>query len=364
MTDTALAPLSERTSPLSHKRKAAVIVQLLIGDGGKLELSQLPEDMQILLARELGAIKLVDRDTVHQIAQEFARDLGAVGLSSPGGANGAIEALSSHLSADLTARLRAERANAHGHDPWTSLLALPDDQFLTILTSQNAEISAVALSKLPVTRSALMLEKLSGDTARLIAYAVAQTEKIAPATVVKIGAALVKNHCKVAQIAFAKAPDARVGAILNSSPAVTRDAVLDALNEEDQAFADNVRKSIFTFKDIPDRLVPTDVPACIRGVAPEVLATAIAGALAGDEALNAAAEFILANISQRMSGQIREEADEQGPIKPKIVEEAMRDLSAAIRTLANKGAITMKTEEEDEDTLSWTHLASLPNVCA
>ncbi|MDG1520857.1 MAG: FliG C-terminal domain-containing protein [Yoonia sp.] len=65
-----------------------------------------------------------------------------------------------------------------------------------------------------------------------------------------------------------------------------------------------------------------------------------------------------------MSGQIREEADEQGPIKPKIAEEAMRDLSAAIRTLADKGAITMKTEEEDEDTLSWTHLANLPNICA
>ena len=42
----------------------------------------------------------------------------------------------------------------------------------------------------------------------------------------------------------------------------------------------------------------------------------------------------------------------------------MRDLSAAIRTLVDKGAITMKTEEEDEDTLSWTHLASLPNICA
>lgn len=65
-----------------------------------------------------------------------------------------------------------------------------------------------------------------------------------------------------------------------------------------------------------------------------------------------------------MSGQIREEADEQGPIKLKIAEEAIRDLSAAIRNPADKGAITMKTEEEGEDTLSWTHLASLPNICA
>ena len=48
---------------------------VLIGDGGKLELSQLPEEMQMLLASELGAIRLIDCDTVHLVAAEFARDL-------------------------------------------------------------------------------------------------------------------------------------------------------------------------------------------------------------------------------------------------------------------------------------------------
>ncbi len=348
MTDTAFAPLADRAVPLSRKRKAAVIVQLLIGDGGKLELSQLPDDLQILLARELGAIRLVDRDTVHQIAAEFAQDLGSVGLSSPGGADGAIEALSSHLSADLTARLRAERADAAGRDPWISLLALPDDRFLTILTQQCAEISAVALSKLPVARAALMLEKLSGDMARRIAYAVAQTEKIAPEMVARIGTALVRDHCKSTPVAFEKAPDARVGAILNSSPAATREAVLNGLGDDDPAFADNVRKSIFTFKDIPDRLAPTDIPACIRGVAADVLATAIAGALTGGEDLKKTGEFILENISQRMAAQIREEAEEKGTIKPKVAEDAMRELSSAIRALADDGSITLISPEDEE----------------
>ena len=77
----------------------------------------------------------------------------------------------------------------------------------------------------------------------------------------------------------------------------------------------------------------------LRGIPPEVLATAIAGALAGDTELVATAEFILENISQRMAGQIREEADEQGPIKAKIAEEAMRDLSSAVRALADDGTI-------------------------
>ena len=349
MTDTVLASLADRSPPLSRKRKAAVIVQLLIGDGGKLELSKLPEDMQILLARELGAIKLVDRDTVHRVAAEFARDLGAVGLSSPGGADGAIDALSAHLSPSLTTRLRAERADSAGTDPWATLLGLTDDGLLEIMTQQSVEVSAIALSKLPVSRAALMLEKLPGDLARRITYAVSQTENIAPTTVHKIGVALIKDHCKITQIAFEKAPDARVGAILNSSPAMTRDAVLEGLGVDDADFANSVRKSIFTFKDIPHRLTPTDIPACIRGVPPEVLTTALAAALAGDADFVATAEFILENISQRMAAQIREDAAEQGPVKAKLAEEAMRDLSSAIRALADEGTIAFKSDDDDED---------------
>lgn len=138
------------------------------------------------------------------------------------------------------------------------------------------------------------------------------------------------------------------GSVRSSIPAQTRDSLLDGLGEDDPVFADSVRKSIFTFKDIPLRLTPTDVPACIRGIPPEVLATAVAGALAGDAELVATAEFILANISQRMAGQIREEAAEQGPIKAKVAKEAMRDLSSAVRALADDGTITLITDDEDD----------------
>lgn len=349
MEASTLAPLSDRTPRLSRKRKAAMIVQLLIGDGGKLQLSQLPEEMQILLARELGAIRLVDRETVHQVAEEFARDLGAIGLSSPGGADGAIEALSSDLSPELANRLRAEMSSAKNGDPWPMILALPDETLLSIMSRESPEVSAVALSKLSVVKAALVLEKMPGDQARRITYSISLTEKIAPDAVRRIGAGLVKEYCTKKVVAFDKAPVARVGAILNSSPALTRENVLEGLGTDDPVFADNVRKAIFTFKDIPARLVPTDVPACIRGVDADVLSTAIAAGLTGDEAFVASAEFILANISQRMAGQIREDAAEKGAVKAKVAEEAMRDLSSAIRELVDSGAITLVSEDEEDE---------------
>lgn len=349
METAALAtPPKPRLPAISRRRKAAMIVQLLIGDGGKLQLSQLPEELQILLAHELGAIRLVDRDTVNAVATEFTTQLGAIGMSAPGGAESAIEALSQHLSPDLANRLRADLSSAKNGDPWPLIVALEQEALIGIMHKESVEICAVTLSKLPVSKAAALLEKLPGDQARRITYAISQTEDIAPEAVKRIGAALVQDHCTKKTVAFEKAPIARVGAILNSSPAVTRDSVLEGLGADDPVFADGVRKAIFTFKDIPLRLVPTDVPACIRGVDASELSTAIAAGLAGDEEMVTAAEFILANISQRMAGQIREDAAEKGAVRGKVAEEAMRALSSAIRELVDAGTITLKSDEEED----------------
>ncbi len=78
--------------------------------------------------------------------------------------------------------------------------------------------------------------------------------------------------------AFAEGPVERVGAILNFSPAATRDDVLEGLHEEDEDFATEVRRAIFTFANIPDRIDPRDVPKITRDVDPAQLITALASA--------------------------------------------------------------------------------------
>lgn len=339
------------TLQLSRRRKAALIVQLMIGDGGKLSLSQLPEHLQELLTRELGAIRLIDRDTVNAVAGEFADLLGAIGLSAPGGVAAALDALSAHLSPELAGRLKAELGGARDDDPWVQLAGLDVDELTPIMLSESTEVSAVILSKLPVAKAASVLGALPGEKARAITFAVSRTADIAPELVKRIGGALVAAYCTVKITAFEKPPVDRVGAILNSSPAATRDAMLDGLDSADEGFAKGVRKAIFTFADIPTRLVPTDIAPCLRGVDPQQLNIGIAAALAAPGELQDAAEFILTNISQRMAAQMREEAAEAGTVKAAVGEEAMNAITAAIRDLADSGAITLidPDAEEEED---------------
>ncbi len=120
--------------------------------------------------------------------------------------------------------------------------------------------------------------------------------------------------------------------------------MLEGLASEDQGFADQVRRAIFTFANIPDRIDPRDVAKIVRGVDAAQLITALAAATAEAEA--AAAEFILGNMSQRMATQLREEIEGLGNVKAKDGEAAMTAVVAVIRELEAAGDILLVAEEE------------------
>jgi flagellar motor switch protein FliG len=336
-------------SPLSQRRKAAMIVQMIVGSGDKLSLASLPLSLQQTLADEMGDIRLVDKATVSNVAAEFVSELEDVGLVAPGGAENVLKTLSDHISPDLASKLRSDLTFASMQDPWGMITALEDEQILEIMQAQSVEIASVVLSKLTIVKAAEALSKLPGERARRITYAISQTAGISPVAVKRIGAALVQEHCITAALAFEKAPVKRVGDILNSAAAKTRDDMLQGLEVADEKFATDVREAIFTFEDIPERVVPTDVPACIRGVAPENLNIALAAAMAAGGATEATAEFILANISQRMATQIREEVMQVSRVKPAAGDAAMNEVTAAIRELAETEKIKLIEPDSDDD---------------
>lgn len=325
-----------------------MIVQLLISDGNKLSLSSLPEAVQAEIAHELGEIRLVDRATVNAVASEFADILSSIGLSAPGGALAALSALSDHISPALAQRLQSQLTADESADPWVQIADLDVDQLVPVFEAESVEVGAIILSKLVVEKAAEVLSALPGERARRITFAVSQTENTKPATIATIGAALVAEYCKTNTTAFAKPPVDRIGAILNSSPAATREAMLTGLEGDDAVLAKSVRKAIFTFIDIPTRLKPTDIPAVLRDVPPDDVTIAIAYALGAGGELADVAEHILANMSQRMAGQIREDAAEQGTVKDAVGEATLNKVTASIRAMSDSGAITLIQLDDDE----------------
>lgn len=329
------------TRPLTRRQKAAIVVRLLLAEGATLKLDQLPEAQQAELVRLLGSMRPVDRVTLAGVVREFADELDGLGLAFPAGLSRALEELGPALSPSAAASLRAESGLGGADDPWPRILALPPERLTPLVARESVEVAAVILSRLPVPAAAALLGTLPGDTARRIAYAMSLTSAVAPDTVARIGAALAAELDATPEPAFPGDPAARVGAILNVAQSATRTEMLGALEDDDADFAAQVRRAIFTFDDIPARLEPRDVPRVIRGVEQPVLVTALA---AGDG--GAASEFILANISQRMAGTLRDEITERGRVPEAEGEAAQTALVAEIRRMEEAGELTLLPPEE------------------
>lgn len=332
---------------LDNAAKAAIIVRLLMAEGEDIPIDSLPDELQIKLTAQMGQMGLIDKVTLDSVVEEFADALEGVGLSFPRGLAKALETLDGKISPQTAARLRKEAGVREAGDPWERLCALPVTDLSAMAQAESIEVAAVLLSKLDTKKAAELLTAMPGPLARRMTYAVSLTGKITPDAVDRIGLSLAAQLDQRPEFAFDNGPGERVGAILNQSPATTRDEMLTSLEEQDSEFAELVRKSIFIFEHITDRVRPGDAPTILREIESPVLITALAAATT--EADRAAAEFLLSNISSRMADGLREEVSDRGKVRPQDGEIAMNAVVAVIRGLEQAGTISyMEPDPEDE----------------
>lgn len=329
---------------LSQRQKAAVIVRLLLDEDDGVDLSVLDGQAQGLLAEEMAGMDMVDRNTRDAIIDEFCDSLDSVGVTFPGGLDPTLDILGARISDDTSDRLRRVAALTGGGDPWPRLTALPVERLKLLANGEAVEMVALLLSMLPVVKASDVFSALGPERARAIAHAMSLTGGINRTALHRVGMALLNAAEALPRPAIEKPAVDRVGAILNFATADIRDSVLEGLDQDDAEFAGGVRKAIFTFAHIPERIDPRDVPKIVREVEATSLTRALAGAQ-GDDA--ASAEFILSHISQRMADGLREDVAAMGKIRARDAEEAMKDVITAIRDLESQGNLDFIMPEEE-----------------
>ncbi|PSL21662.1 flagellar motor switch protein FliG [Shimia abyssi] len=339
-------PATKPAIRLDKRQKAAIIVRFLLNEGADVAISQLPESQQAELTYQIGRMGYVDRDTLGAVLMEFAHELETIGLSFPGGMSEALASLEGRLSPEMAARLRKE-AGVGANDPWDRIRGLECSELVDLIDAESYEVAAVTISKLDVGKAAELLSMLPGEKARRITYAVSMTGGITPAAVARIGQTLAMQLDDVPPRAFDDPPVDRVGAILNSSTAATRDDLLTALEETDEGFASQVKKTIFTYAHISERVEARDVPRFVKDIEENTLVTALTYATEGDA--GATSEFILASISARLADGIRELIEERGKVTSKDGEAALSQITAVVRDLADQGEFTLIIQTEPED---------------
>jgi len=331
---------------LTRRQKAAVIVRLLLAEGADISLSSLPGPQQAELVHQMTRLRHIDNSTLSAVVEEFLAAFDSNGLSFPGALEETLQLMEKHISPEACARIRKQAGLSGYADPWARISGLDVDVLLELVENESIEVGAVVLSKLKVSKAAELLGRLPGERARRITFAVSLTSDIAPRVVARIGQSLAEQLDTQPDREFDTGPVERVGAILNFSPAATREEVLESLEQADADFAMQVRKAIFTWANIPERIDPRDISKITREVDQETLVKALAGAQGEDEKV---VDFVLSNMSKRMAESLREEIKDAGEIKPKDAESAMTAVVITIRQLADDGEIFLIAEEEEDD---------------
>lgn len=323
---------------LSPRQKAAVIVRVLLEDEGDLSLEALSGDAQAALAHELAGMDIIDRATRDAVVDEFCDTLEQVGLTFPEGIGNALDLLEGRISQDCSDSLRRLAALSGDADPWERLLSLPAARIVEIAKVESLQIVSVLFARLSPAVAAEAFSSLDVTRARRIAYAMSMTDGIEEASLHRIGIALMQAVEALPRPALTGPSTDRVGAILTRSGPDTRAEILDGLDRDDKAFAQGVRKALFTWAHIPEKIAASDIPRIIR----QVDQASLVKALAGSEGLDAeTTTFIYSAISVRMADALKEEVANISHISPDEAYKAMGDIVITIRDMEAAGDLNL-----------------------
>ncbi|MFT6696333.1 MAG: flagellar motor switch protein FliG [Paracoccaceae bacterium] len=328
----------------NRDQKAAIIIRLLQGDGGVSPISGLDTGQITALVHAMAGLSYVDEPTILAVIQDFLVEIDSLGMYFKPGVEGAIKTLGGLITEDVTARLAYTPTSDKPFDPWSGVSSMEVGDLVTILSNETPQIAAIVLSKLAAGTAAEILAEMAPDLAQAATQSALGIGKINASVIAEIGLAI-SETANATQDAGALPGDPidRVGAMLNFAPGGARESLLNGLEVADAELADQLRKVMFTFGDIPDRIEIKDVAKVVRGVDNEILVMALAG---GQISEKETVDFLFANLSKRLSEQLIEEVGEIGEVKAKDADRSMNAVVQGIRDLESAGELTLISPEE------------------
>ena len=329
-------------TPISKQHKAAILLSVLIKAGATPNLDDVATAPLKGIVDIMASFGEVDRRTVDLVILEFLSELQDFGLSMRGDLEDTLASLKGHVGDRALEKIRKAYVRSPSVDVWVRVASAEAAQLQTCLDNEHLQVAATVLSKIPSALAGQVLGGMEPARARETMLAIINSHKISTDIIELIGQSISETMFNEdGPSAFAKTPMERAGEIMNFAQSDIRDRLMEDFGQNDPDTAERIRKVMFTFADIPNRVQPRDISVITRSVEPETLLCALKTA-------PTEADFLLSGLSTRIADQLREELAEMDPVKKKDAESAMNELIAGIRQLESSGEITLITEEEPD----------------
>jgi flagellar motor switch protein FliG len=327
---------------LTNLQKAATVIISLGAEEAANVYKYLNEDELEYLTMEVAKLHSIDSEQTEAALDDFYKLCLTQKVVTDGGIDYARNVLEKAFGIQ-TAAMLLERV--------TSNLKLRPFEFIRKTSSKN--LYAIIQYERPQTIAMILSYARSDQAAELIASlpkkkqvrvveCIAKMDSTSPETVETVERIMQKKFASVMSMDFAQSGGVDyIAEIMNNIERSSEKAIFDELEKKDPKLADEIKKRMFVFEDIPI-LDSMAIQTFLREVDTHDLVYALKGAN------KEVADVIFANMSSRMAEAVRSDLEITFNVKVRDAEEAQQRIVAIIRRLEESGDIVISKGGKDE----------------
>lgn len=331
------------TTELTSKQKAAILVIALGPEVSSGVLRHLRDDEVEQLTLELANVRQVSPEQRQQILQEFRSLAEAQGYIQQGGLAYAREVLQKALGANKAMEILNRLTASLQVRPFEFIRRTDPGQLLNFLQNEHPQTVALILAYLEPKQAAAIMSALPPDLQADVVRRIAIMDRTSPEIVREVERILERRLAAFTNQAAAVSGGVKsVVGVLTNVDRSTEKGIMQQIERDDPALAEEIKKLMFTFDDI----VTLD-DRSIQRVLREVDLNAdlpLALKLSNDQVK----EKIFRNLSQRATQNLKENMEYLGPVRLRDAETAQQRIVAVIRRLEEEGEIVIGRGAESE----------------
>jgi flagellar motor switch protein FliG len=210
------------------------------------------------------------------------------------------------------------------------------------IRSEHPQTIAVVLAHLDAGQTAAILEELPVSLQTDVIFRISQLDNVPPGILMEIDQTIQEEMSLIENIEGNTVGGIRSAAeILNQMKSTTETEILQAIDEQKQGLADEIRQWMFVFEDLV-QVDDRSIMSILREVDSDTLKLALRTV---SEDLK---EKIFKNMSERAATMMKEDLEVMGPVRLKDVEAAQQTIIRIGKKLESEGkaALTSKGKED------------------
>jgi len=317
--------------------KIGILMVALGPDNSAAILSRLGPDEVRKIIRLIASTENIGAEQAEAVLDEF-RSAYESEQSAGGGAAYAEQLLNRALGPDQAQKVLSQLNSGTGLSeapgmPYLS--SLTPEQITPLVADQHPQMLSTVLAHIPPEKAAAVLENLPNAVQMDVARRMVVSRPPGKIVVAELDRAM-RENVSIEQSETARRGPQILADVLSVADRKAERAILGSL---DQSLADQVRKGMFVFEDLP-KLHERDLQSVLHTASAQDLALALKGA--GTELQ----ELVFKNISERAADAVKEDMELLDRAKQRDIEAAQQRLCGIVRKMIKAGKISLGEETD------------------